>query len=274
MSASETDLLQKHLNSDINMSESDYQIESPSEKRDIFIKNYSTLNIKNYNKKTSFNAILITSDNKVIIAERKFSYYIDTLYVISIQKNISDEILETFIKLFDKLTNREKSIIFNKKKINKKYISIINFIENNFNGNIKEKYLEYSYNNKPRIILNDNFRCRDKFLILPGGKKNSNENINQVILRESHEEINIPLNSTNNINIIQEYYSETIIYDKILSKTFVDVTIIAKIKYSSLQILNFFKPNHEISNIKFIPINNINSMIDLFYYIQRHLIYC
>ncbi|AAG02764.1 putative NTP pyrophosphohydrolase mutT motif [Betaentomopoxvirus amoorei] len=264
------------LHSKSNISELDYSIESSSERRDIIIKKYDTLNIKNYNRKTSFNAILITSDNKIIIAERKFSYYMDTIYIISTYKNISDDILETFIKLFDKLTNKEKYNIYNKKRINKKYISIINFIEVYFDGNINHKYLQYLYNVKSRIILNNNFRYRDKFLILPGGKKNNNENINEVISRESHEEINIPINNqdNNNIDIMQDYYSETIIFDKILSKKFIDVTIIAKIKYSSIQILNFFKPNHEISNIKFIPINKINSMIDIFYYVQKQLIYC
>lgn len=250
-----------------------YSIESSSEKRDIFIKDYNTLNIKNYNRKTSFNAIMITNDNMVIIAERKFSYYMDTIYLISKYKTVTINILETFIKLFDKLTYREKSIIFNKKKINKKYASIINFIDVNFNGNIKNKYLEYIHNHKPRFVLNNN-RCRDKFLILPGGKKNSNEDIDDVIARESHEEINIPLTSNNVIDINQDYYSETIIYDKILSKTFIDVTIIAKIKYSSAQILNFFKPNHEISNITFIPINKIASMIHLLHYVQEQLICC
>ncbi|CCU56279.1 mRNA decapping enzyme (Cop-D9R) [Mythimna separata entomopoxvirus 'L'] len=248
-------------------------IETLSESRDIYIKDYNTLNINNYNKKTSFNAILITKDNMVVIAERKFSYYIDTLFAISKYKNITKDILEYFIKLFDKLTYREKTIIFNKKKVNKKYNSIINFIENYFNGDIKERYLNYIHNHKPRIIFKNNLRYnRDKFLILPGGKKNPNENIDAVITRESHEEINIPIDSNKDINILEDYYSETIIYDKILSKTFIDVTIIAKIKYSSSQILNFFKPNHEISNIKFIPIGKISSMIDLFYYIQEQLI--
>jgi 8-oxo-dGTP pyrophosphatase MutT (NUDIX family) len=252
-----------------------------NEHRTVTIKDFKTFNINNYKKKTSFNVIFITSDNKILLAERKFSFYMDILFNISRYKQIYHNTLKEFINTFYKLNLYEKFMIINKKRISNKYISIINFIEKYFDDNIikycieKNDDIDYILSNtklglyaiekyKYKLdinIISNKLRVyvpspRDyKTFVLPGGKKEGNECIDALIKREANEEINIP--NTCDMEILNSYYSETIIFDKKLFKRFIDVTFISKLKYASYEIKKYFRSNREINNIKFIPVDLI-----------------
>lgn len=278
-----------------------YTLETFSESRRITIKDIATFDITKYGKKTSFNIIFITSDNMILLAERKFSYYLDAIYIITKDIKITDAILRNFLYLFTKLNIMEKYYIIKKKNMDIRYKYIIDFINTHFDGNLKSALFKmkinlhkvdlmlfnddipynfiknYEYFTKVIIknsknIISSNFKKNSKTFVLPGGKKDGNETIDCLIKRETNEEVNLNLSDLN----LFRYFSETIIYDKIIYKTFLDITFISSIPYSSKDIIKLFKPNREISNIRFIPFSNfridITSYNILLYLIQYILI--
>ncbi|BAO49507.1 putative NTP pyrophosphohydrolase mutT motif [Alphaentomopoxvirus acuprea] len=266
-----------------------YILETYSERRSITIKHFDEFNISNYNNtnNASFNIVFITSDNKILIAERKYSYYFDCLYSICKLNNISTSTLRNFINIFSKLNCIEKYNIINKINYNKRYEIILKFIKENFNDDIKTIYMKKNINKLDTILFNNpvpldiikksyyitkitgkqdninilpyynlsNIKKTNKTLILPGGRKKGNESLFNIIKREVKEEINIKIED---IDISKTYYSETEIFDKIIYKTFIDITFIATLKYSSKEILNLFIPNIEIKNISFYNLKFIN----------------
>lgn len=265
----------------------------------------SKINI-NRNKK-SYNAIILTSDNKIVFCIRKKSFYYDEFLRIC-KENIIVRNKSKILELFSNLSLIEKknilNYIFNKHNIKKKYIK--NFIEKKFDTNFVHEiinfnnqyispaeynlyfkyinnYKNYKINDTPintNIIINDNYKTEFNFnkninmLILPGGKNNNYENIISVLNREIYEEIGL-YNILNNSYIYKTYYIKNIIYDKIINKYFTDITFLLITKISSNQFIESFKNNEdksEIQNLVFINLPNDISYDKLLLWVQIYLI--
>ncbi|AAC97785.1 ORF MSV150 putative NTP pyrophosphohydrolase mutT motif homolog (vaccinia D10R), similar to SW:P32817 [Melanoplus sanguinipes entomopoxvirus] len=275
------------------MSSQIYEIETYSEKRIIEIKNfYGFENIPEPSKNTTFNIVFITADDKIVFGKRKDSYYFDILHRLTIKKKeVSNTTLRYFCCLFQNLNIDEKFYILKGIPKDSRYKNIIKFISTHFgnfleylkkNNKIKDidkimllncndnnKLTKYHYFTKLYIDdninkyfniidykdINNRTKKINKTLVLPGGKPINKESIIDTIKRETKEELNINLN---NIDVSKTYYADTTIYDKIVYKTFHDITFIANIPLTSYDILLYFKPNREVSDVYFININDIN----------------
>jgi hypothetical protein len=290
------------------------KIETNKERRDIkFVKNINLEHLKstinNENRKCSYNAIIVTSDKKIILCARQKSFYYDIF--ITMCKNI-DKIMtydekKEFMKLFANLLFMEKKKILN--IIYKNYeahnsLKIKKFILKNFNNDFineiinendlsithKEYNLYSEYTTKyikdlpindctvANIILNNNYKFEIKkyssldLLMLPGGKNNnSTENIIKILNREIYEEIGLD-NILSHAHI-NTYYIENVIYDKILNKTFIDNTFIIITNIHSRKFCTLFNKNvqSEVKNLLFVNIPNI-PYDKLLFWIQMYLI--
>jgi hypothetical protein len=291
----------------------DIKIETQKEIRNInIIENITQKDLESKinhhdNKKKSYNAIILTSDNKIIFCTRKKSFYYDEFLQIC-KKNITLNDRSKILELFSNLSLFEKKnilhYIYNKYNVKKKYIK--NFILKNFGHkfvheiiNYNKQYIttseyslyfkyihnyrNYKINDKPinaDIVINDNCKFNFNFnknfnlLILPGGKNNNSENIITVLNREIYEEIGL-YNILNNSYIYTTYYIQNTIYDKIINKYFTDITFLIITKINSNQFTESFKNNEdksEIQNLIFINIPSDISYDKLLLWVQIYLI--
>lgn len=287
------------------------KIETQKEKRNIDIienitQEYLETKINNYDKKKSYNAIILTSDDKIVFCTRRKSFYYDE-FLLMCKKNILNENKSKILELFSNLSLYEKKNIlyYIYKKYNKDYIYVKTFINKhfdstfiheiiNYNKYISEEeynlylqyinnYKNYKINNKPikaNIIINKdykfNFNFNKKFnlLILPGGKNNKYENIKTVLNREIYEEIGL-YNILNNSYIYTAHCIQNEIYDKIINKYFIDITFLLFTKIKSDQFINSFKKNEdksEVQNLIFINIPTDITYDKLFLWVQIYLI--
>lgn len=211
-----------------------YKIETNTESRSISIKSGK---IYRDVYSTTYNTIIITSDDKCILCIRNGSYYIPEIinivntYIIDDRiKNIKKRL---FVQIFNILSVTEKfKLIYNNPKI-KNYI-----VNNNL---LKSKY-NYMWNNNSNVYM------------LPGGKRLKNESPFDTIKREASEELGI---DNLNLYIYVNYYAEILIYDKILCKSFKNITTISRTPLNSNEIYSSFKHNSEVSDIIFVDLKYI-----------------
>lgn len=240
-----------------------------------------------YNNETSFNAFILTKDNKYLVCERQNSfywsfliknlnYYNTYLYtnLSSIVKNLLLEEFLAFILFLIKNNVIEKKFILNKKYNLKNIQKNILLLEK---SKINLKYIKNNCQEDLDNILNDFLEKKiiikkHHNLIVPGGKQNKKDkNYLSVILREVEEEINVKLNKTeinilneefvfvNSLNDFKPIYLYIKIFDKILKKYFNNICILIK---TDINFCNIdFNSNKEIKNIFYIK-SNINKYFD------------
>ncbi|AKS26429.1 putative mRNA decapping enzyme [Diachasmimorpha longicaudata entomopoxvirus] len=212
----------------------------------------------------SYNVFLITKDNKLALCKRRFSFYLTYIY--------------------QKLFNRTVIMPYEIKIISK---CLINLPLNELLA--LEAYLtDQPYNHTPEILkvfTVSNFKLLNKYplllymlknksrpansgIILPGGKKKTQlEDHLRTIKRELYEETNIDLtskpcyilNNSHSLQKIDWLNPETnkplmihwSIYDKVLQKSFYNISYIIHTDFTSAEILQRFSGNCEISNMVF-----------------------
>lgn len=259
----------------------DIYVRSNKENKKIFslFKNTDVLDeiSKDINKShISYNCIIITKDNKMILCNRRLSFYASYI-VHQLQKNLTSLDTKRFLNCVKNLNLKEFIVLYytlyqnnlinikeyinpevfeyicNFKdikpyiKIPKKLFNIYPFLVNSL-----IKILIDFANNK--LILKDNNN-----IILPGGKKKYyDESPLNVLKRELFEELNLNIC---NVKYLDKCYNfknidENIIpvlcmynHDKILNFNYLDLTYIIKTDYTFKEIEVNFKKNFEIYNL-------------------------
>lgn len=236
-----------------------------------------------YNHNTSFNAFILTKDNKCLVCERQNSFYwsfiINNLNhyntylytnLTSIVQNLLLEEFLAFILFLIKHKVIEKRFILDKKYNLKNIKNNIMILEK---SKINLEYIKNNCQEEIDNIINDFLEKKiiikkHHNLIVPGGKQiQKNENYLSVIIREVEEEVNLKLKKSE-INILTEdfvfknyindpkpIYLYIKIFDKVLKKYFNNVCILIK---TDIFFYNIdFNSNKEIKNIFYIK-SNIN----------------
>jgi 8-oxo-dGTP pyrophosphatase MutT (NUDIX family) len=224
----------------------------------------------------TYNSIIITKDNKIVLCIRRLSFYAS--YIIHIlNRDLKHFDMKKFIKCLKKLNLKEFAsfyyTLYSQNYINiKKYISnevyefICNFKDVEpflvFPSNLFKLYpkligklvkilIEFSTNKL--ILYNTNS------VILPGGKQESiDETPFNVLKRELREELNLDIC---NIKYLNEFYEFKALdenikpvlcvynHDKILNFNYLDLTYIIKTDATFYDIKSNFKQNFEICDL-------------------------
>lgn len=234
---------------------------------------YKFLDEKFMSHTYSFNSIITTHDNKILLLKRKNSFAVDKLYnyITSYNKKINyckiinhiknlfqSELLMIMLTIdeldlnISELKIREKMFrIFDDKKLTEKIFVISCFIR------LKYRYTFYKIYNTTndkisRIIKTDNLEItitKEKDIyVLPGGRKSKfDKNFKETLYREIFEELGKRLK----FELSFDYYHIIIskIYDKVSSTMYNDITLICSINKNINDIINNFRTNEEISNI-------------------------
>lgn len=286
----------------------DIYVKSDKENKKIFtLFNDSRPNIlneisMNINKShITHNSIILTKDNKIILCNRRLSFYAS--YIVHLfNKDFKQFDIKRFIKCVKTLNVKEFAVLYY--TLNKKGIiniqDYVNFDVYEFIYNFKDikPFIDIPYEifiiypvlidkltkilidfaNNILILPNSNNT------ILPGGKKKFLEETSyEVLKRELKEELNLNICDVKYLN---EYYEFKNInedikpvlcmynHDKILNYNYLDLTYIIKISKTFNEIKMNFKRNVEIFNlypsitIKFdneeLKINNIRYLLKIF----------
>lgn len=286
----------------------DIYVKSDKENKKIFTLFYdSTPDIlneisTNINKShITHNSIIITKDNKIILCNRRLSFYAS--YIVHLfNKNFKQFDIKRFIKCVRTLNIKEFAVLYynlHKKGI----INICEYVSNEiyeyiYNFRDVKPFIDIPYEifliypilidklvktlidfASNKLILSNNNNT-----ILPGGKKKFIEETSQEVLkRELEEELNLNICDVKYLN---EYYQFKHIdenikpvlcmynHDKILNFNYLDLTYIIKINKTFNEIKTNFKRNIEILNlypsitIKFdndeLKINNIRYLLKIY----------
>jgi ADP-ribose pyrophosphatase YjhB (NUDIX family) len=184
---------------------------------------------------TSFNTMLITTDNKVLLMQRNQSFHFSKVMEGLHQNNVNSN-------LFDTLYKTEVD-----------YISKIFFSFLPTDSTLKSTITN-------KIIH-----------IFPGGHSFKKETIIETLLREFHEETNINL-SVDNLKFEQTYIFNVIIYDSLIKKHFNNFIFPAKVNMSSQEVSKNFKETNHTKNPTFININGYNTLYEAFLHVQNFIL--
>lgn len=227
----------------------------------------------------SYNALLITSDNRLILCDRKFSFYASyVIYSLTKKKQYFND--KKFLSCVKHLNIKEFSVFYHSldknKIINlKKHVTpeIYDYMSNFVLDEEYNKYFNVSYS----CIANDNIIIsklinilsdfvhniilisNTKNVILPGGKRISvDEKPLDILKRELFEELNL---SISDVEYLDKYYifrsiDDNIypvlcmyIYDKVLKYNYLDLTYILRTKKTFKEINLNFKSNNEVNKL-------------------------
>lgn len=184
---------------------------------------------------TSFNIMLITSDNKVLLMQRSQSFH--------------------FPKVMEDLYYNN----VNTKLLNSLYQSEIEHL-----GQVFFEYLP-----KPKTDLT--FESRKIVHIFPGGHSLKNETIIKTLLRELYEETSIEIN-VKDLKFKETLIFNVLIYDSLIKKSFNNFVFPVKINMSSQEVSNKFKETIHTKNPIFINIKEYNNLYDAFLQVQNFIL--
>lgn len=264
----------------------DIYLKTPKEIKKIFTLFYdSNINILNEINvlmptiRHSYNALLITSDNRLILCSRKFSFYASyVIYSLTKKKKYFNE--KKFLNCVKNLNIKEFSAFYymldRNKIINlKKHVSpeIYEYMSNFVLDEEYNKFFDISYSfiSNDNIIINKLVNIlldfvnnillisNTKNVILPGGKSKSiDEKPLDILKRELFEELNL---SITDVEYLNKYYKfiaidENIypvlcmyIHDKVLKYNYLDLTYILRTKKTFQEINLNFKANNEVHKL-------------------------
>jgi hypothetical protein len=189
-------------------------------------------NMTNYERKYSFNLMMITSDHKVLLLQRTQSFH------------------------FPKVVKDLKSNKINFDLIDSLYTSEL------------EKIGHLFFNFMPAF----EHKNRSKFVhIFPGGQSNYNEKVLLTLLREFEEETSINIDITK-LKFNQSFIFKVFIFDKVIKRTFKNFVFPVKVDMSSRDIMQNFKETKHTRNPTFIDINTSNSLFDTFVRVQNFML--
>jgi hypothetical protein len=189
-------------------------------------------NSYNYERKYSFNLMMITSDHKVLLLQRTQSFH------------------------FPKVV---KDLKLN--KIN------FNLLDSLYTSEL-EKIGQLFFNFMPTF----EHKNRSNFVhIFPGGHSNYNEKVILTLLREFEEETSIKIDITK-LRFNQSFIFKVLIFDIAVKRTFKNFVFPVKVDMSSQEILQKFKETKHTRNPTFIDINTCNSLFDAFVQVQKFML--
>lgn len=235
----------------------------PIKLSNIMINNESLLIKTLLKKEFSINALVVTSDNYIILIKRSTSHAYNhveknTIIITSISDlykklSILNNSLMHYEKLIlnNKLRAKRSDEIFNtdSSKISLSFLDIMKLLELRFLptyiSNHASSYNLYTHNNT--LWMNG---------YLPGGKIDKDDSISKALIREVFEETGIVVDEVNQDKII--YHN---IFDKLCEKFYHNLIFVCKTSVSSSNVLKNFKRNYEVANIIIVDITSIPSVL-------------
>lgn len=186
--------------------------------------------------KISFNLMMMTTDNKVLLLERTQSFH------------------------FSKVIKDLKNCKINFRLLDTLYHSEI------------EKIRKLFFDFLPPLTNFSNFEPKNSFVrIFPGGHSMRGESIVLTLLRELYEEIgySFPIDE---LKFNQSCVFKVLIYDLIVKKTFNNFVFPVKVGVVSDCILQRFKETKHTQNPIFIDISKCTSLFDAFVKVQEYML--
>ncbi|CCV02156.1 hypothetical protein IIV25_138R [Invertebrate iridovirus 25] len=187
--------------------------------------------------KISFNLMIITTDNKVLLLERTQSFH------------------------FPKVVKDLKNCKINFRLLDTLYHSEIE--------KIRKLFFDFL---PPLTNFEPKFRLKNSSVrIFPGGHSMRGESIVLTLLRELYEEIgySFPIDE---LKFNQSCVFKVLIYDLIVKKTFNNFVFPVKVEVMSNCILQCFKETKHTRNPTFIDISKCTSLFDAFVKVQEYML--
>ncbi|ADO00419.1 hypothetical protein WIV_gp076 [Wiseana iridescent virus] len=183
--------------------------------------------------KISFNLMMMTTDNKVLLLERTQSFHFPKVVKDLKTNTINFQLLDT---LYPVELEKIRKIFFD-------FMPPFNLTESK--------------------VLH-----RTKIHIFPGGHSLYNEKIALTLLRELQEEIGCPF-AVEELNFNQSCIFKMLIYDSVVKKTFNNFVFPVKVNDTSNNLFHKFKDTKHTRNPTFVDIGECQSLFDAFIKVQE-----